>query len=269
VKELPAVSCPLATYRLANGTSTLLNQQIGQVQTENPILVFSDENGQKSALFCGDGLWRWRLRDYADHENTSVFDELIQKTVQYLAVKADKSFFKVYTRRIINENEPLEFDAEVFNPSYELITEPEVNMVITDEGKKQFTYTFSKTSKGYHLNANNFPPGNYTYRSQVKIDTKVFEQTGSFTVKPLMAEYTGLVADHALLYNISRKTGGQLYYPKQMGELQKKLLDNENIKTLVHEQKEVNDFINLRFIFFVLLVFLSVEWFVRKYNGLS
>lgn len=269
MKELPAVSCPLATYKLANGTSTLLNQQIGQVQTENPILVFSDENGQKSALFCGDGLWRWRLRDYADHENTNVFDELIQKTVQYLAVKADKSFFKVYTRRIINENEPLEFDAEVFNPSYELITEPEVSMIITDEAKKQFTYTFSKTSKGYHLNASNFPPGNYTYRAQVKIDTRVFEQTGGFTVKPLMAEYTGLVADHALLYNISRKTGGQLFYPKQMGELQKKLMDNENIKTLVHEQKEVNDFINLRFIFFVLLLLLSVEWFVRKYNGLS
>jgi hypothetical protein len=269
MKEFPAVSCQLATYKATNGSSALINQQIGQVQTENPILIFADEAGQKSALFCGEGLWRWRLRDFADHENTIVFDELIQKTVQYLSVKADKSFFKVYTRKIINENEAVEFDAEVFNPSYELITEPDVSMIITDQAKKQFTYTFSKTNKGYHLNTNNFPPGNYIYRAQVKINNQVFEQKGEFTVKPLLAEYTGLVADHALLYNISKKTGGQLFYPKQMNDLQKKLLDNENIKTLVHEQKQVNDFINLKIVFFVLLLFLSIEWFVRKYNGLS
>jgi len=269
VKEFPAVSCPLATYKMATGASVLLNQQIGQVQTENPILIFSDEGGQKSALFCGDGLWRWRMRDYADHENNNIFDELVQKTVQYLSVKADKSFFRVYNRRIINENEAVEFDAEVFNPSYELITEPDVSMSITDEAKKQFNYTFSKGSRGYHLNTGNFPPGNYFYRAQVKINNQLFEQKGEFTVKPLMAELTGLVADHALLYNISKRTGGQLFYPKQIGELQKILLDNENIKTLVHEQKEVNDLINLKWIFFVLLVFLSAEWFVRKYNGLS
>ena len=72
-----------------------------------------------------------------------------------------------------------------------------------------------------------------------------------------------------MLYTISKKTGGQLFYPKQINELQKKLLENENIKTLVHEQKQVNDFINLKMLFFIILVFLSVEWFVRKYNGLS
>jgi hypothetical protein len=269
MREFPAVACPLASYKLATGASILINQQIGQVKTDNPILVFNDEGGQKTALFCGDGLWRWRLHDFADHEKTDLFDELVQKTVQYLSVRADKSFFRVYTRRVINENEPIEFDAEVFNPSYELITEPDVSMVITDEAKKQFTYTFSKTARGYHLNTGNFPPGNYTYRSQVKINNQVFEQKGEFTVKQLMAEYTGLVADHSLLYNIGKKTGGQVFYPSQMDALTKKLLENENIKTLVHEQKQVNDLINLRVWFFVLLIFLSVEWFVRKYNGLS
>ncbi len=269
MKEFPAVSCALTSYKVSNGAVALVNQQIGQVQTENPILVFADNGGQKSALFCAEGLWRWKLRDYADHENNTLFEELIQKTVQYLSVKADKSFFKVFTKKIINENEPLEFDAEVFNPSYELINEPEVSMIIMDEAKKQFTYTFSKTSTAYHLSPGNFPPGDYAYSAQVKINNQLFSQKGEFTVKPLLAEFTSTTADHALLYNISKKTGGQLFYPRQLNDLQKKLLDNENIKTLVHEQKQVNDFINLKILFFLLLVFLSVEWFVRKYNGLN
>lgn len=269
LKELPSVACALTTYKISNGAVSLINQQIGQVQTESPILLFADNGGQKSALFCGEGLWRWKLRDYADHENNTLFEELIQKTVQYLSVKADKSFFKVFTKKIINENEPLEFDAEVFNPSYELINEPEVSMVISDETKKQFTYTFSKTTNAYHLNSGNFPPGDYKYEAQVKINNQIYLQKGEFSVKPLLAEYTSTTADHALLYNISKKTGGQLFYPKQLNDLQKKLLENDNIKTLVHEQKQVNDFINLKYLFFILLVFLSVEWFVRKYSGLN
>jgi hypothetical protein len=269
IKKFSAISCPLSTYKVANGASTLLYQQIGQVQTENPILVFADESGQKSALFCGDGMWRWKLHDFADHDNSNLFDELIQKTVQYLSVKADKSFFKVFTKKIINENEAVEFDAEVFNPSYELINEPEVSMIITNADKKQFAYTFSKTNNAYHLNAGNFPAGDYTYESKVKINKQIYVQKGELTVKPLLAEFTNTTADHSLLFNISKKTGGQLFYPKQMEELQKKLMDNENIKTLVHEQKQVNDFINLKVLFFVLLVFLSLEWFIRKYNGLN
>ena len=269
IKEFSAVTCPLSTYKVANGASLLIKQQIGQVQTDNPILVFADEGGQKSALFCGDGLWRWRLRDFADHDKTDLFDELIQKTIQYLSVKADKSFFRVFTRKIINENDAVEFDAEVFNPSYELVNEPEVNMIITNADKKQFTYTFSKINKSYHLNAGNFPPGDYTYESKVKINEQIYVQKGELTVKPLLAEFTNTTADHALLFTISKNTGGTLFYPKQTEQLQKILLENENIKTLVHEQKQVNDLINIRTLFFILLVLLSLEWFIRKYNGLS
>jgi hypothetical protein len=268
IKEFPAVSCALATYKVTAGTSMLISQQIGQVQTENPIFAFSDEGGQKSALFCGDGLWRWRLRDFADHDNTALFDELVQKTIQYLSVKADKSFFRVFLRRIINENEPVELDAEVFNPSYELINDPEVNIIITDADKKQFTYTFSKTSNAYHLNAGNFPPGDYSYEAKVKVNNQIFTQRGEFVVKPLLTEFINTAADHTLLYNLSKKTGGEMYYPNQLDALQKKLLASENIKTVIHEQKEVNDFINLKILFTIVLALLSLEWFIRKYNGL-
>lgn len=269
LKEFPAVSCPLTSYKVSNGAVALINQQIGQVQTENPILIFADNGGQKSALFCAEGLWRWKLRDYADHENTILFEELIQKTVQYLSVKTDKSFFKVFTKKIINENEPIDFDAEVFNPSYELINEPEISMTIIGEAKKQFTYTFSKTSNAYHLSPGNFPPGDYKYEAQVKVNNQIYVQKGEFSVRPLLAEFIATTADHALLYNISKKTGGQLFYPKKLNDLQKKLMEDNTIKTLVHIQKQVNDFINFKFLFFILLALLSTEWFVRKYNGLN
>lgn len=268
IKEMPAVSCMLSSFKVSNGAVALINQQIGQVQTENPILLFADNSIQKTALFCADGLWRWKLRDFSEHENNDIFNELIQKTVQYLSIKADKSFFRIFTKKIRNENESVEFDAEAFNPSYELINEPDVSMLITNEANKQFTYTFSKTSNAYRLNVGIFPAGSYSYTAQVKINNEVHQQKGEFTIKPLMVEFMSLAANHSLLYSISKKTGGELFYPSQLNQLQQKLLDNNSIKTLIHEQKQVNGFINIRWLFGLLLVLLSVEWFARKYSGL-
>ena len=269
IREFPAINCALASYKLTNGTVALLNQQIGQVETENPIILFASNTNQKSALFCGEGIWRWKLRDFSDHQNNVLFEELIQKTVQYLAIKADKSFFRVNTKKIINENDPLEFDAEVYNPSYERINEAEVSMLITNEAKKQFQYTFSKTENSYHLNAGNFPPGKYSFEAKVKTNNELYIQKGTFLIKPLLAEYTHTCADHALLYRLSKATGGQMYDPGHLEELQKKLLEQDVLKPLVHEKKQVSDLIDLKIYFFILLTLLSLEWFIRKYNGLS
>jgi len=57
-------------------------------------LIYSEINGVKNANFLGDGLWKWKMRDYVDHNNHNLFNELISKTVQYLSVKADKSFLE-------------------------------------------------------------------------------------------------------------------------------------------------------------------------------
>jgi hypothetical protein len=78
------------------------------------------------------------MRDYADHGNHNLFNELISKTVQYLSVKADKSFFRVFTKKIINENEAIDFTAEVYNQSYELVTEPDVTLILKDDKGKAY-----------------------------------------------------------------------------------------------------------------------------------
>ena len=73
----------------------LFQQKIGSVETENPIYIFNELNGYKTCLFLGDGLWRWKMRDFAENGNTECFQELVSKTIQYLSVKNEKSFFRL------------------------------------------------------------------------------------------------------------------------------------------------------------------------------
>lgn len=267
IREFPAIQTHFGQYMSSPGSSALLFQKIGMVETENPLLLFSDNNGKKTGIIAGDGIWRWRLRDFADHGNHNLFNELVSRCVQYLSVKADKSFFRVNTRKIINENEAVEFNAEVYNPSYQLITEPEVNIIITDSTNKQFNYTMSKQNNSYFLNAGLLPPGEYKYKATVKNNTQVFSNSGTVTIKAMLAEKNNTVADHSLLHQLSGNSGGKLFFMNQLEQLKKDLESNETIKPVTYTQKELNDLIDLKWIFFLIVGLLSIEWFLRKREG--
>jgi hypothetical protein len=268
MKNFPAVKSPLGNYSSTPDLNPLIFQRIGVVETANPLMYFTFNSQQKAAVILGDGIWRWRLRDYADHGNFNLFNELLNKTVQYLAVKEDKSFFRVFSKKIFNENEEIEMDAEVYNQSYELINDPDVTVSVKNEEGKTFEYTFSKTLKSYHLGGISFPPGEYSWEAKVKINNNLFSKKGGFTVKELVAERINTVADHQLLFNLSGQTGGKMFYPAQVDQLEAELMKKEDIKIVSFEEKKLRDLIDIKWIFFVLLAFISAEWFIRKWSGL-
>ncbi len=267
IKNFPAVAAPFRNGAVANGANILIAQKIGVVETEDPLLMFTETNGVKTASFLGDGIWKWRMRDFADHNNHNLFNELISKTVQYLSVKADKSFFRIFTKKIINENEPIEFTAEVYNQSYELVTEPDVTLILKDNNNKTFNYTFNKKQTMYSLSAGLFPAGEYTYEAKVKYGDKLYTKNGVIIIKEIVSERINTVANHQLLYQISKQSGGKLFYKNQIEQLQKEILASDSIKSITYSHKQLTDLVNLKWLFFVILAFLSIEWFLRKYNG--
>ena len=161
----------------------------------------------------------------------------------------------------------MELEAEVYNESYELINEPDVNIVITDANNKKFPFAFTKTTNAYRLNAGVFPVGEYSYEARVKVGEKLYTQKGKFSVSALQIELTNTVADHQLLYHLSKNHGGELVYPVNMDKLVEKLQAREDVKSVSYSENKLDDLLNLKWIFFLLLVLLSVEWFLRKRNG--
>lgn len=261
------LQCPFGNYKINSSVSVLFNQKIGLVETQQPLFLFSQSGERKAGIICGEGIWRWRLQDFAEHKNQNIFNELIGKTVQYLSAKIDKSFFRVISKNNFYENEFVEFESEVYNDSYELINNPEVSIAITNVDGKKFPFTFSKTSNAYRLNAGTFPVGNYRYEAKVKVGAKIYSEKGEFSVAALQVETTNTIADHQLLYAIAKKSGGELIYPNQLDKLAEILNAREDIKPISHSEKKLSDMINLKWIFFLLLSLVSLEWFARKING--
>lgn len=264
MKDLPAVKTPFGTYSLNNNSEALINQRIGIVDTENPVLLFTDINSLKAAVFLGDGLWKWKMRDFEAHQNHSLFTELISKSIQYLSVKSDKSFFRITAPKLISENEAANFGAEVYNKSYELITEPDVTLELSNAEKKKFNYTFSKTGTAYKLNTGLLAPGEYSYKAQTKINNELFTKQGILIVKEVIAEKINTVANHNVLYQLANRTNGKLFSPKELAALQKTILDNELIKPITYSQTSTTLLIDLKWLFWVVLILFTLEWFFRK-----
>lgn len=264
IKDLPALKTFFGNYSLTNGANSIINQKIGTVETDNPILIFTETNGLKSSVFIGDGLWRWKMRDFYEHKNNNLFNELMSKIIQYLTVKSDKSFFRITSPKIVNENEVLELGAEVYNKAYELVNDADVQLTLTNSNKKQYNYTFSKTSNAYKLNLGFLPPGEYKYEAKVKIGADLYVKNGSVLVKEIIAEKINTVANHQLLFQLSYRTGGKLFYPKQLDKLLEEILKNQLIKPITYSTNLITSILDLKWIFFTILLLLGIEWFLRK-----
>ncbi|MBL4593637.1 MAG: hypothetical protein JKX68_07475 [Flavobacteriales bacterium] len=267
INDMPPVTGPFGSYQLNTNGYVLLTQKIGSVETEIPLLVFFQSNGKKSAVLSAEGIWKWRMQDFLKNKNHRAFDELINKTVQFLSVKEDKSKLRIFTQNNYFENEEIQFNAELYNDSYELVNDPEIKIDLFEEGGDQYNFVFNRTSTSYILNAGILPAGFYNYKAKVKLGTKDYVETGKFQIKRLLLEANNTIANHQLLQNIAQKFGGKLFYPQQMVSISKEINNNSDITSIIYEENDLKELISLKWIFFVLLTLLSLEWFLRKRNG--
>ncbi|WP_421942618.1 hypothetical protein [Pedobacter sp.] len=252
-----------------NANSTpIFNQRIGKVNTSQPLFFFTNESGLKTGYLMGEGLWRWKLSEAENESQESALNDLIAKTVQYLSVKDDKQRFKIFTSKsAYDENETIQFNGTLYNESYQPVNESEVKLQVKNEAGKYFNYVFSKTENGYQLDAGTMPAGNYSYIANTSLGGQKFTASGSFYVNALIAEYQQTTANHQLLHTISKQSNGKLFMPADLLKIADEILENENIKTISYEDRKYDELINLKWLFGLILVLLTTEWFLRKRNG--
>jgi hypothetical protein len=268
LKTFPPLQAPFGEYKIVGTSNVYLYQNIKKVKTNYPLLAFGEKDGIKTAVFVGEGLWKWRLFDHMQHKSYDVFSELVNKTIQLTSVKSDKRKFRVNTsKNLYKDSEPVLFDAQLYNDSYEMVNETEVKIVIKNESNKEFTYQCNKTQNYFTLNAGNFGTGSYNYTASTNYNGKVLTATGKFNVESVQLEDYDLTARHGLLKGLSLKFGGHQFYPENMETIKDSVFINQNVKPVLFQTNSTKSIINLKWLFFLLLVLLSGEWFLRRYFG--
>ena len=269
LEEFPPLNTPFGDYHNDKEISTLFFQQIGNVKTNYPLVAFFEEGGVKSGVITGEGLWRWRLFDYRLNNSTKLFDGLIQRMVQYLSLREDKSRFRIQVEPSYFENNNVVINAEYYDKAYELENEYNADFIIRDEDGNNFEYSFLKFNETYQVDLGKLKVGDYSWTARLDDGREIFEKNGSFRIKALQLEKNRLKADHAFLYNLSHKNGGSLIYPEDLEGLSEEILNNEKYKAVIHYNERMKSLISFKWLFFLLLFLFSTEWFIRKWLGLN
>jgi len=268
IKQFVPLKVPFGEYKTAATSKVLLYQKIGNVETQYPLLAYSDIGNHKQAVLTGEGIWRWRLTEFTDFPEQPFTKETILKTLQYISQKEDKRQFRAFTNKIAyKENENILFDAQLYNANYEAINNPEAYLKITNSVGEKFDYTFSKNNNSYYIDAGRLPEDNYTYTANANYNGKNITASGKFSVQSIVKEQYDLTAKHDLLFSLTEKFGGEVIYPSGVAQLSDILSNNDSIKPILFQKAETKSILDYQWILAILILLLAIEWFMRRFYG--
>ena len=265
INNFPPLSLPHIDVKFNSRNDVMMYMNIMDVETEVPLLSFTNDDERKSAFLLGTGIWRWRLYNYYQKNNFNSLDEIINKSIQYLLTDKDKEL-NVYHKESYLNNEPIVFNAEIKNPSQELINEADLRIRIRNKhNDDSYEYEFLRNDKSYILNIKTMPEGIYTYIAEAEHGGRRYEAKGTFAVVDVGAEAQELVANTGRMQSLSVLTNGKNFNINEINQLVEALYNDDRICSVMREENNYIDLINWKSLFFIILMMISIEWFLRKY----
>lgn len=261
VGRMPPVFVPAGMLKAYPNTQVLFHSKTGDI----PIWAVA-QGKQPTAMFTGDGLWRWRMHEYKNFGNSDLIDECIRQTISFLsAADGAQSFNVTLPKYVWNDQESISLNAYVRNANNELINDPEVNINITDSSGEKAAYTFERKGSSYQLNIGVRSGGSYTYTASVALNGKRQTTTGSFVVESIPLELMETGADYNMLYGLATKNNGAFFTIDNIGSLKDSIANNQNITPVIETNLETVPLIDRKWFFFLILLFAVAEWLLRKY----
>ena len=264
--KVQPLSLPFGDYKISAGAQALLYQKVGKVVTLQPLFFFAKYNDLFMGFLLGEGIWRWRLKAFAEYHSFDVFDQFMVHIVQFLTENTDRSRFKVKYKPTYSAFEPVHMNAELYNPNYELINNVPVVIDIYDSANQTKQYFFEPEGNSYFLHLFPFPAGIYHFRARVEDKTYPFVEEGEFSVSNFNPERLSLRANHTVLKSISAQTGGKFFTFEQR-ENWINFMQKNAPPARQRTQVRYTSLIDWKMLFFVLILLATIEWAWRKWEG--
>jgi hypothetical protein len=154
----------------------------------------------------------------------------------------------------------------VYNDLFEKIYGNKIDLTLKDDKGKISAYNYIVSPVGDRYRIGGLKEGAYMYNASTVINSKKENVSGQFLVKAQNIEPQNLVADFGLLRKLSQATGGNFYHQNEWNKFISDFKKTEP-KELIHSEESLNPLIQVKWLFLLLLILISAEWFSRKYLG--
>ena len=247
--------------------NTLLSARIRNVSIQNPILTFVENKSNRKAYLFGENIGKWQLESHLKEKSFTSFDLFTDKIIQFLAANTNKNNLNVTFEQLYNLGDNIVISAEYFNKNYEFDENAQLTISVQNsKTKASKKYDLLKSTNSFKVNLDGLSAGNYSFTIIEKQSNTKF--SGSFEILDFDLEKQFVNPDKSRLSQLATNTNGVVFYPDQMDKLIKSLLENEQYIPIQKETITKTPLIDWKWILLILIACLSIEWFVRKYNGL-
>ena len=118
----------------------------------------------------------------------------------------------------------------------------------------------------FEVDLTSLPAGEYNYT--VSVRDQAVPRSGSFTILDFDVEQQFLNANVTKLTNIATNTGGIATFSSQTQELINSLLEDNRYQAIQKSEQKTVPLIDWKYLLALIVLLLTIEWFIRKYNGL-
>ncbi|UOP43591.1 hypothetical protein, partial [Flavobacterium psychrophilum] len=89
-EQFPPLENSFGNINITGNVNTLLQSQIRNINTKNPLLAFAESGIKRNAYLFGENIWKWRLESHVKTKSFEQFDIFIDKIIQFLASNVSK-----------------------------------------------------------------------------------------------------------------------------------------------------------------------------------
>lgn len=245
----------------------LLMQTISGLPTGSSLLTTIEDGAQRHAVLFGEGIWRWRAQSYLDNQSFEPFDEFVGKLIQYLASKERRNRLNINYNSFYNGGDNIVIAAQYFDKNYEFDARAKLSMVVIGErnNTRQEIPMVLKNNR-YEVDLSSLTPDSYKF--SVTVAGESISRSGNFEIIEFNVEQQFLSANVTPLQQIATNTNKELYSMGNSAQLITNLLENETYNPIQKQQKQIKPLIDWYYLLGIIILTLSLEWFIRKYNGL-
>jgi hypothetical protein len=245
----------------------VLEQYINGIASEFPMLVTMEVDGIRHAIWDGEDIWKWRAQAFLDTDSFEEFDNFFGKIIQYLASNKRRSRLEVTNETFYYNNNSIKVSAQYFDQNFVFDSRASVIITVTNsETKVKVDFPMLLKNNFYEIDLNSLPAGEYSY--SVTVSDQTVARSGSFTILDFNVEQQFLNAEVEKLIRLGANTGGKAFFITETKGMIDALLTDNRYQQIQKRAQKVVPLIDWKYLLGLIILLLSAEWFIRKYNGL-
>jgi len=246
----------------------ILFQNVANITTEEPLLTTFTDNNRRGAVLFGENSWKWRMLTKVEDQTFEKFDTFFNKLIQYLASNKRSNQLEIVYDPFIYSNTDAVIKAQYFDATYTFDQNASLLLSISNTATRETNeFPFTLKNNSFEISLSNLKPGDYTFN--VSVGSNNISKNGNITVLPYDIEQQFGRANMNDLKNIAQLSNGAFFHINKVNELFSLILSDKRYTTIQKSTEKIVSLIERKWLLILIVLLLSLEWFIRKYKGLT